>query len=601
MLYDGAMGTYYHQRYPEETVLPEEANLRYPERIAEIHREYISAGAKKLKTNTFACLPSASGLDLDFCLNSIKAAWDLAHKAIEASNKASITLVADIGPSTLGMTHSSILQARQEYLAVVREFLALGATEFLFETQDSLEALLPTLEYIHKTTGTSRVTVSFSANPAGFTQSGARLESLLAEAEKLDSIDLTGINCELGPTHLTQLYLEFAHFPKLRYLSPNAGLPDREIGRERTIKDALYFAKALQPAWDKGAEELSGCCGTNPEDIRALANLYSAATPGTKPAQVDQPKRPLSDGPGDWFLRLSRGEKIIAVVFVSPVHERVDSYLRGIRKIRDAGCDLITIADNPVGRARIDSSLMAIRIQDTFAIPTMPHLTCRDRNLNASHGLLLGLAASGVHQVLIVTGDPLSLEARQQIKGVYNTDSVRFLRYVKEMNEDLTQAFVMAAAFNVNANNFANELRKAKRKVEAGARLFLTQPIYTSRAIEHLVQAKADLGENVYFLAGIMPIVSYKNGIFMKHELSGMDIPDELIERYAGLDREAGEQLAAEISFELMNAVRDIADGIYLMTPFQRSNLTAELCRRWKSMASTERNSERANSTESHM
>lgn len=587
ILYDGAMGTYYRMLFPGDPLRLEEINLQYPERILAIHRAYLAAGATKIKSNTFALLPFVMGLEISECQAMLRAAWKLATEAVRSSAVCEAAVVADIGPHPLGATADEPGIVAADYHWIVAELLQLGAREFLFETQDSLAPILPACRLIQERLPEATVTVSFSANQAGFTKSGSKLANLLQEAELETSITYTGLNCDLGPTLLSKLYLEHAHFEKLQYLSPNSGLPEREIGRGRTAKDAEYFAQAFLPAWEKGATQLSGCCGTNPSDIKALAALFGGRETGRKPSApaietTVAPSEPVTREISSWYSRLMAGEKIIAVEYDSPANEKVKKYLEGVQELARAGADLLTIADCPIGRARMDSSLTASRIHTEYSLATLPHLTCRDRNLNATHALLLGLAAAGIHQVLIVTGDPVPLEDRAQIKGVFNTDSVHLIRYIHELNQELETPFILCAALNINARNFSVELVRAAKKAEAGAEVFLTQPIFTERAIENVCRARAELPPTVKILAGIMPLVSYKNASYMQHEMSGMDVPEEVVKRYEGLDRTQGEELAVELSLELMAKLHACADGFYLMTPFQRSKLTARICQLWK-------------------
>ncbi|MGB4610302.1 MAG: bifunctional homocysteine S-methyltransferase/methylenetetrahydrofolate reductase [Saccharofermentanales bacterium] len=603
VIYDGAMGTYYRWLYREDYSLLEAVNLSDPDRIKQIHQAYIKAGATRIKTNTFAAFPQMLEKTAEQARKMVLAAWHLANEAIyqlKAQDK--VKVVADIGPFFIlqsGLAENLQEQNQQAYSDLVKIFIDVGAEEFLFETQEQLTDLIPAIKLIKSYNPNAKITVSFSVNQNGFTRIGLRLIELLAQAEKTDEITYTGVNCSLGPTQLSQVFAEHAQFSKFCYFGPNSGLPERDLGRGRGGAEAKYFAESCQKAWDNGAYQLGGCCGTNPLDIRALADLFRNQKPVMKkkldPAQSDFKtaivKGELSQEPDSetemprksWYERLLAGEQIVAIEYDTPTKANTEIYLKRVAQLKAAGMDLMTIADNPNGQTRIDSSLMAARIKRESGVEVLPHFTCRDRNLFAIHSLLLGLATCGVHQVLAVTGDPIPLEDRNQIKSVFNVNSQSLLRYIAQLNQELAQPFVLCAALNVNVPRFDIELKKAKRKVESGAQVFLTQPIFTERGKENLMHAKQELGDQIKFLAGIIPLVSEKNALFMKYEMTGIDVPDEIVKRYANLDREQAEKLALEISREIMADLSNVTDGFYLITPFQRTHLTAQLCQEWKS------------------
>ncbi|NLJ70864.1 MAG: bifunctional homocysteine S-methyltransferase/methylenetetrahydrofolate reductase [Clostridiaceae bacterium] len=595
VLYDGAMGTYYRWLYREDYSLLEAVNLSKPDRIKQIHQAYIKAGATRLKTNTFAAFPLMLEKSADQVKQMVLAAWHLANEAIyELKAQDTVKAVADIGPYFVlqsGLADNLKIQNQQAYLDLAKIFIDVGVEEFLFETQEQLTDLIPAIKLIKSYNPNAKITVSFSVNQNGFTRIGLSLRELLAQAEKIDEITFTGLNCTLGPTQLGQVFAEHAQFSKFCFFGPNSGLPERDLGRGRGGAEAKYFAESCQRAWDNGAYQLGGCCGTNPLDIRALADLFKNKKPvivkkiesGLEFAVSEQPSIKTEISKKSWYERLLTGEQIIAIEYDTPTKANIKTYLEKVVQLKDAGMDLMTIADNPNGQTRIDSALMASRIKQELGIDVLPHFTCRDRNLFAIHSLLLGLATCDVHQILAVTGDPIPLEDRNQIKSVFNVNSQSLLRYISQLNQELVQPFILCAAINVNAPRFDMELKKTRRKIESGAQVFLTQPIFTERGKENLMLAKQELRDQAKFLAGIMPLVSEKNALFMKYEMSGMDVPDEIIKRYANLNREQSEKIALEISREIMTNLSKVTDGFYLITPFQRTHLTARLCQEWKS------------------
>ena len=269
------------------------------------------------------------------------------------------------------------------------------------------------------------------------------------------------------------------------------------------------------------------------------------------------------------------GKHVIAVELDPPAEPDIRSFMEGAKFLSEKNVDVVTIADCPVARVRADSSLLAAKLRRELGIDAIPHMTCRDRNINATKALLLGLGIEGVENVLIVTGDPIPSANRDEIKGVFSFNSTVLAKYVKQLGMQTGKHFGVGGALNVNAPNFTAELKKAQRKADSGIDFFFTQPVFTDRAKENLAKARETLDS--FILGGIIPIVSYRNAKFMQNEMSGIDIPDELADRYIDLDREAAQSLAVEISVETAKAIKDLCDGFYLITPFGRVGIIGEI------------------------
>ncbi|MBR5109048.1 MAG: methylenetetrahydrofolate reductase [Clostridia bacterium] len=259
----------------------------------------------------------------------------------------------------------------------------------------------------------------------------------------------------------------------------------------------------------------------------------------------------------------------ILVEFDPPRNESPAAFIAGARELYAAGADIITIADCPIGKASIDACMLAAKLKREYGIETLPHMACRDRNLNASKALLMGLTMEGIGQVLLVTGDPVSHEDREQVKGVFQMTSRTLAGYIVDLAEQgKLSPFFLCGALNVNALHFDQELRRAKAKEESGIQAFLTQPVSGQRAARNLISARQELKGAL--LGGLFPIVSYKNACFLKNEVAGMEVEDGLLNAYLGLDREAGEALGRKNCLDMAKAIRDSVDGFYIMTPFRR-------------------------------
>lgn len=279
---------------------------------------------------------------------------------------------------------------------------------------------------------------------------------------------------------------------------------------------------------------------------------------------------------GFWEALCAPDRKPFAVELDTPDSPDLEKYMNGARTLAAAGVAVITVADCPNGKPCLDSSLAACKLRRELGIQAMPHLTCRDRNRNASRALLLGLAAEGVQQALLVTGDPIPPEKREEIHGVYDFTSRSFIRYAAAM--ELPQPFHIFAALNVNVRNFDHQLELAVQKQECGARGFFTQPVLTRRALENLKLARKTLKSKI--LGGIIPVVSQRNAVFMNENIAGINVDERIVALYEGADRARGEALAEEISLAVAGEIAPYIDGFYLMTPFGRAELMARIMRR---------------------
>ena len=277
--------------------------------------------------------------------------------------------------------------------------------------------------------------------------------------------------------------------------------------------------------------------------------------------------------------KLDRGQRVIAVELDPPLDDGIGFFLDGIRALRSAGADVVTIADNPIGRPRADSSLLACKIKRELGMEVLPHMTCRDRNLNATKALLLGLSIEHVHNVLLVTGDPIPTDSRDEVKSVFNFNSRQLIRYVSGLNGTVLHTpFLIFGALNLNARNFDIQLKLALEKEASGAAGFLTQPVLSREALENLKLARSVLKGKL--LGGILPVVSHKNACFLNNEISGMHICDEIITLYEGKDRDEAEALAATISTRIAAEIAPYTDGLYLMTPFKRTPLMTRILKK---------------------
>ena len=575
LLFDGGMGTYYKAKPGQEC---EQANLTDPDGILAVHRAYLAAGADAIKTNTFS-LPRLAAAQQPGWEQLADAGWQLAAKAAGETGAA---VFADLGPAP----DTENLPAEQVYLSVAKRFALLGARNFLFETLSTEEGVLEAIHALKQTVPEAFVLVSFAVLPDGYTREGRYCADLVRRMAQSGVVDAVGLNCVSAPGAMRALVQQLGDAGLPLSVMPNAGYPVVARAQVRYQGKPEYFARELSRLAAEGVRILGGCCGTTPQHIAALRTALDAlpealpAAPAAKPAAVAKPAVETDDV----FLRkLRTGQRVIAVELDSPKDADLTAYLEGARRLQAAGADLLTIADCPIARARMDSSLVACRVHRELGMNVLPHMTCRDRNLNATKALLLGLYAEGVREVLAITGDPIPTAERDEVKNVYQFNSRKLAQYIVSLageGREMPSPITVFGALNLNARNFEVELRRAAEKLENGMSGFLTQPLLSAQAVENLKKTRETLGERAKILAGILPVVSQRNAIFMENEVNGIHVDEVIIQKFEGLDRTAGEELGLEVSVQAAKAAAPYADGFYLMTPFNRVALMERLIAR---------------------
>ena len=575
LLFDGGMGTYYKAAPGIEC---ERANQTDPAGVQAVHREYLEAGADAIKTNTFG-LPRMAAAHMPGWEALAEAGWKLAEAA---AAPAGAFVFADLGPAP----ETEALPAAQVYTAVAEQFRKLGAKNFLFETLSSDAGILEAVRTLKAAEPDAFVLVSFAVLPDGYTREGLYCKDLVRRMSESGCVDAVGLNCVSAPGAMRTLARSLRSALPLSVM-PNAGYPVVTRTQVRYQGKPDYFAQELSGlAADGVVRILGGCCGTTPAHIAALRAALDALPETAAPARTKEfstpEAKPVENE--DAFLRkLNAGEKVIAIELDSPRNADLTAYLEGARKLQAAGADLLTIADCPIAQARMDSSLVACRVHRELGMCTLPHMTCRDRNLNATKALLLGLYAEGVREVLAITGDPIPTAERDEVKNVYQFNSRKLAQYIVSLageGREMPAPITVFGALNLNARNFEVELRRAAEKLENGMSGFLTQPVLSAQAVENLKKARETLGERAKILAGILPVVSQRNAIFMENEVNGIHVDEAIIQRFEGLDRAAGEELGLEVSVQAAKAAAPYADGFYLMTPFNRVALMERLIAR---------------------
>ena len=579
LITDGAMGTWYDRLTGYKGNLAERANLENPQQIRDIHRAYIEAGAQLIRTNTFAV--NSMFFSADEIEEVLKAAWENASQAVSDSGK-DVWIAADMGPIDADETKSDG-DVEQEYIQLSDYFLRLGAKVFVFETLSDFRYVKRAGSYIKAKCPDAFVVMQFSFNRNGYTRSGMSVRAILSEAASMADMDAVGFNCGVGPLHLYEL-LKNQSFPEGKYMTvlPNAGYPTELRGRTLYSENVPYYVEMMGRIANLGFDIIGGCCGTTPEHIRGLHHLL---VNNVKPPKKLMPAVYSTDrqsGCGQeaaeektqLIQKLERGEKIFVVELDPPFDANDTKLMDGASLLRDIGVDMITLADSPLARPRADSIASAIKMRYTRQMEAMPHISCRDKNVIAHRAQLLGMHMNGLRHALIVTGDPIARGDKESIKSVFNFNSIKLMKYVQTMNQEVfgNRPIYYGGALNHNNGSADNIAARMRLKMEAGAQWFLTQPIYGQDDIDRLRELKEKSGGRI--IAGIMPLVSRKNALFIKNEMPGIHVPEHVLEQYEeGMSREAYEDVAAAISVDLMKRLEDVCDGYYMMTPFNRAAL----------------------------
>ena len=573
LLMDGAMGTYYNQQYGTE-LEAEEANLVHPEEITAIHKAYIEAGAELIRTNTFA-VNHLMFPKQEECKRAIHAAIACARQAVAESSR-EVEIAASIGPIRQTVTEDDE-NTIKEYQFLINSMLAEGIRIFVFETMLELKWVQPLSEYCKSQCEESVVIVQFSLNPSGYTQYGFGMKEIIDKVCQMETVDVFGFNCGVGAAHLRKL-LEKQTFPKECMLSvlPNAGYQQELRGRMHYGDDPEYYAKQMERMIPLGINIAGGCCGTTPEHIAALKKVLGGQAPQPKEVVEENAdgESVSNAAPTDFISKLERGKKVFVVELDAPFDAQMDKFSKGVYALKENGVDMITVSDSPLARSRADAALLAVYAKRLTDISVMPHVAMRDRNLIGLRSEILGAHANGIRDFLVITGDPVGLDNRGKITGVFDVNSIRFMEYLQHMNEEIfpDQPVYYGGALNYAGNNIRAIAGRMRKKMEAGCAYFLTQPIFSEEDVQRVIELKEMTGAKI--ICGLMPLVSYRNVLFMKNEMPGIHVNDEILNRYdPEMSREEAEDTAVALCLDIAEALRGAADGFYLMTPFHRVGL----------------------------
>lgn len=589
---DGAMGTLLYS-YGKDTCF-ESLNLSHQEQIEQVHQAYIHAGADIIQTNTYAAnylKLQRYGLE-DNVKEINSAAVKIAKKAVENKN---VNILGTIGgnrgvkPQAISLEELKRSFREQLYCLLLED-----VDGILLETFYDLEELETVLQITKKETDIP-VIAQLSIHEIGILQNQISLASAFDRLENLGA-DVIGLNCRLGPHHMIAS-LEQIPLPKNAYLSayPNASLPSYIDGKFEYKDNAEYFQKSAEEFRKQGVRLLGGCCGTTPEHIRNFAKVLKEASPITEKT-VATNKTAVdaifhhSSPPRD-YTPLEEIVKTRASVIVEldpPRKLDTTRFFEGAKKLKEEGIDALTLADNSLASARISNTAIGTLVKQNIGLRPLVHIACRDRNIIGLQSHLMGLHTLGIHDVLAITGDPARVGDFPGASSVYDMTSFDLISMIKQLNEGLSfsgknlgqkTTFSVSAAFNPNVRQVEKAVKRLEKKVACGADYIITQPIYSEQKIIELYEATKHIDIPIYI--GLMPLTSSNNAEFLHNEVPGIKI-DDSIRRTMAQFKDNPEQAAQEglkITKSLIDTAANYFNGIYLITPFLRYELSVELAR----------------------
>ena len=590
-VFDGAVGTRFYDKGVFINRSYDELNLISPDLVGEVHREYVKAGADIIETNTFgATRHKLQQYGLENKLREINLAG--ARIAREAAGE-DVFVAGAVGPLDLRIEPygpTSFDEAKEMFKEQISALLEGGVDLFIIETFSDLSEIHQAIKAVRELCDLP-IFAQMTIRTDGKTVFGADAEIL---AQRLDQYgaDVIGLNCGVGPTHILTA-LEKMRPATLKKLSaqPNAGLPRDVQGRQFYMSSPEYMSKFAKRFIKAGASFVGGCCGTTPQHIKLIADSVRAVSPRALKAKrhisesakvhelkpIDVEVVPAEER-SKWARKVARGEFVTSVEVLPPKGCDATKTLDSIRLLVDAGVDAVNIPDGPRAQTRMSAQATAVLVEREVGIEAVLHYCCRDRNLLGMMSDLLGAAALGLHNLLIITGDPPKMGPYPDATAVFDIDSIGLTNMVNKLNHGLDlgnnpigcpTAFSIGVGVNPGAINLEEEIRRFEWKVEAGAEYAITQPVYDIEQLRSFLKKIEHV--RIPIVAGIFPLISIRNAEFMHNEVPGVVITQEILDRMrksSEISKEHAREEGLQIARESLLEVRDLIQGVQVSAPF---------------------------------
>src|SRR5271154_335445 len=587
VLCDGAMGTLLYAKGVFINRCYDELNLSQPDLIRAIHHDYLQAGAEIIETNTFGAnafrLARHSLADKVRDMNQ-----EGARLAREAAKSFDVWVAGSVGPlgtriEPLGKT--SFEEARQAFREQIAALAEGGVNLLILETFGYLEELHQAMLAAKDVGAKLPLVVQVTIDEDGNCLDGSDPETFAPRLEDWGA-DVIGCNCSVGPVAMLEAIERVRAVSSLPLAAqPNAGIPRSVEGRNIYLCSPEYMASYARKFVAAGARLVGGCCGTTPDHIRVMKSALRVGEARSKTAAVQAkgeaapriaPAVPLAERSGIGS-KLAKGEFLTMVEIVPPKGTDIRKEIEGARFLKSVGVDAINIPDSPRASARMSNQALSLLVQQQVGIESILHYTCRDRNVLCIQSDLLGAAATGIRNLICITGDPPKMGNYPDATAVFDVDAIGLVNIVHNLNRGLDlggnpigrgTGFVIGVGANPGLPNLDEEIRRFEYKVAAGAEYAVTQPVFDLALLEAFLRRIEHC--RIPLIAGIWPLVSARNAEFMKNELR-VSVPDEILNRMAkATTPEAAREEGVAIAREMLSAVRDRVQGAQISAPLGR-------------------------------
>jgi len=584
-VFDGAMGTMLYTRGVYINRCFDELNLSSPDIVLGVHREYVKAGADVIESNTYgANRVKLASYGMEDKIREVNVAG--ARLAREAAGDKALVAGA-IGPLGIRIEPygpTSVEEAREIFREQVDALLEGGAQLLVLETFSDVAEIHEAMLAIRSACDLP-IVAQMTIQNDGSTTYGTQPELFTKRLDEWGA-DVIGLNCSVGP-HTMLEAIEKMREVTARKLSaqPNGGLPRQVDGRMFYMASPEYMAKYAKRLIQAGAKFVGGCCGTTPEHIKQIANAAAALSPGRSSLSLFV----AEDAPADVKVtpreqksalarKICEGKFVTSVEIVPPKGCDATRMLESVRLLKESGIDAVNVPDGPRAQSRMGVLAVSTLIEREVGIETVVHYCCRDRNLLGMTSDLLGAAALGLRNLLVITGDPPKMGPYPEATAVFDIDSIGLVNMVNRLNHGLDiggnpigapTSFYVGVGVNPCAVDPDHELRRFEWKVEAGAEFAITQPTFDVRQLE--IFLKRIEGFRIPIIAGIWPLVSYRNAEFLANEVPGVIVPDAVLERMQRTsDKDAAREEGLAIARETLRHIRGMVQGVQVSAPFGR-------------------------------
>jgi homocysteine S-methyltransferase len=589
-VFDGAVGTRLYTKGIYINRSYDELNLVSPDLVREVHEEYITAGADIIETNTFgATRHKLQSYGLESKLRDINIA---AVKIAREAAGERVFVAGAVGPLGLRIEPygpTSFDEAKDMFKEQVEALLEGGVDLFVLETFSELPAIEQAIRAVRELSDLA-IVAQMTIQMDGNTTFGTTPKAFTKKLDEL-GVDVIGLNCGMGPTHvLNALEIMRGVTDKPLSAQPNAGLPRDVQGRQFYMGSPEYMAEFSRRFVQSGAKFVGGCCGTTPTHIKLIASAIRADSPRQaaktfvqQPATVEEltPEDVQvvpAEARSNWAAKIAGGEFVTSVEVLPPKGCDAQKTLDSIRLLKDAGVDGVNIPDGPRAQTRMSAQATAVLVEREIGIEAVLHYCCRDRNLLGMMSDLLGAAALGLRNLLIITGDPPKMGPYPDATAVFDIDSIGLTNMANKLNHGLDlgnnpigkpTAFSIGVGVNPGAVNMEEEIKRFEWKVEAGAEYAITQPVFDTAQLKRFLEMIEHV--RIPIVAGIWPLVSFRNAEFLHNEVPGVEVTPEILERMrvaSDKDKETAREEGIAIARESLLEVRDMIQGVQVSAPF---------------------------------